>query len=460
MTLNWLKALTTTRFQGLMFLMLLSFTITQPIYAQEDAVDIELVKKGKELFKGNCAACHNATKDMTGPKIEGVSAKWAKEIGGDFKGKTPEEWLYEWIKNYNAPVDAGLPYAIKMADYDPSIMQLNLSLSDEDIKAILYYGDNSTAGQPVVVLDDLASEDSGDAGLINWFLGFLILALLIVAFALAKVSEKLRKAAVAKTGIVETESVPFLKSSLFKSLATLAVAIMVSYLLASQAIALGRQQNYQPMQPIKYSHALHAGEFEIDCKYCHTGAEESRHSNIPSPNMCMNCHKMIQEGPKHGRKEIAKIYAAIGYDPIKGTYFDLEKTSEEVYTKAFKKFLAKDHDKDESKVQQEDLDAVITMFNKPIEWVRVHNLPDHVYFNHAQHVDAGNVECQTCHGDVENMEVVKQHAPLSMGWCINCHRETDIDLGNEYYGDFKELHEKGNATVEDIGGTDCQKCHY
>jgi hypothetical protein len=174
----------------------------------------------------------------------------------------------------------------------------------------------------------------------------------------------------------------------------------------------------------------------------------------------MNCHKMIQEGPKHGRKEIAKIYAAIGYNPIKGTYFDLAKTSKKVYTKAFKKFLAKDHSKDEAKVNQKDLDAVTDMFNKPVEWVRVHNLPDHVYFNHAQHVNAGNVECQTCHGDIQNMEVVKQHAPLSMGWCINCHRETNIDLGNEYYRDFKELHKKGSATVEDIGGTDCQKCHY
>lgn len=458
MTLNWLKALTTTRFQGLMFLIMLSFTITQPIYAQEDAVDIELVKKGKELFKGNCAACHNPKKDMTGPKLEGVSAKWTKEIGGDFKGETPEEWLYRWIKNYSDPVEAGLPYAVKMVDYDPSIMQLNLTLSDEDIKAILYYADNSTAGQVVVVAEDVA--DSEDDSLINWILGFLILALFIIAFALAKITEKLKKSSVVKSGVLESESAPFLKSSLFKTLAKLLIAILVVYLLASQAIALGRQQNYQPMQPVKYSHALHAGEYEIDCKYCHTGAVEGKHSNIPSPNMCMNCHKMIQEGPKHGRKEIAKIYAAIGYNPIKGTYFDLEKTSKKTYTKAFKKFLAKDHDKDEAKVQQEDLEAVTTMFNKPIEWVRIHNLPDHVYFNHLQHVDAGNVECQTCHGDVQNMEVVKQHAPLSMGWCINCHRETNIDLGNEYYGNFKELHEKGKATVEDIGGTDCQKCHY
>lgn len=460
MILNWFKALTTTKVQGILFLALFSMSITQTVYAQEDGIDMELVKKGKDLFKGNCAACHNATKDMTGPKLEGVTAKWTEQCGDDFKGKTGEQWLYEWIKNYNNPVEAGLPYAVSMMDYDPSNMQLNLSMTDADIKAILYYADNSTAGQVVVAKDDANGENEEDASLINWFLGFLILALLIVAFALAKVSEKLSKAAVAKSGVVETESTPFLKSNFFKSLIKLTVTVIVCYFLASQAIALGRQQDYQPLQPIKYSHALHAGEYEIDCKYCHTGAVEGRHSNIPSPNMCMNCHKMIQEGPKHGRKEIAKIYAAIGYNPKKGTYFDLEKCTQENYTNVFKEFLAKDYDKDQAQVPQEDLDAVIEMFNKPIQWVRIHNMPDHVYFNHAQHVDAGNVACETCHGDVSSMEVVKQHAPLSMGWCINCHRETNIDLGNDYYGDYKELHEKGSATVEDIGGTDCQKCHY
>ena len=458
MTLNWLNILTTSKIKGLLLLALFSFTTTQIIYAQDADVDMELVKKGKDLFKGNCAACHNATKDMTGPKLEGVTAAWNQAVGKDFKGKNGEQWLYEWIKNYNTPVAAGLPYAVEMMNYAPSDMQMNLSMSDEEIKAILYYADHSTAGQ-IVVADAEVTEEK-DSGLMNWFLGFLILALGIVAFALSKISSKLNKSAAAKSGVVETEGKPFFKSTFFWTVLKLFLWSLFFYLLASQAISLGRQQDYQPMQPIKYSHALHAGEYEIDCKYCHTGATEGKHSNIPSPNMCMNCHKMIQEGPKHGRKEIAKIYAAIGYNPIKGTYFDLDKTSEKDYTATFKKFLAKDYEKDASQVQQEDLDAITSMFNRPIEWVRVHNLPDHVYFNHAQHVDAGNVACETCHGDISSMEVVKQHAPLSMGWCINCHRNTNIDLGNEYYGDFKELHEKGSATVEDIGGTECQKCHY
>ena len=418
---------------------------------------MELVKKGKDLFKGNCAACHNAVKDMTGPKLEGVTARWEEAVGSDYKGKNGKQWLYEWIKNYNSPVEAGLPYAVEMMKFSPANMMLNLSMSDEDIDAILYYSDHSTAGQvKIVVEDDVVAEDDNT----NWYLGLLIAALGIVVFALSTISRKLGKTAALKSGIVESESTPFFKSKFFKTFLKLGAYALFFYFLASQAISLGRQQDYQPLQPIKYSHALHAGEYEIDCKYCHTGAEEGKHSNIPSPNMCMNCHKMIQEGPKHGRKEIAKIYAAIGYNPMKGTYFDLEKTSEKVYTETFKKFLDKDYKEDGGSVSQEDLDAVTSMFNKPIEWVRIHNLPDHVYFNHAQHVDAGNVACETCHGDISSMEVVKQHAPLSMGWCINCHRNTEIDLGNEYYDNYEELHKKGTATVEDIGGTECQKCHY
>ena len=418
---------------------------------------MELVKKGKDLFKGNCAACHNAVKDMTGPKLEGVTARWEEAVGSDYKGKNGKQWLYEWIKNYNSPVEAGLPYAVEMMKFSPANMMLNLSMSDEDIDAILYYSDHSTAGQvKIVVEDDVVAEDDNT----NWYLGLLIAALGIVVFALSTISRKLGKTAALKSGIVESESTPFFKSKFFKTFLKLGAYALFFYFLASQAISLGRQQDYQPLQPIKYSHALHAGEYEIDCKYCHTGAEEGKHSNIPSPNMCMNCHKMIQEGPKHGRKEIAKIYAAIGYNPMKGTYFDLGKTSEKVYTETFKKFLDKDYKEDGGSVSQEDLDAVTSMFNKPIEWVRIHNLPDHVYFNHAQHVDAGNVACETCHGDISSMEVVKQHAPLSMGWCINCHRNTEIDLGNEYYDNYEELHKKGTATVEDIGGTECQKCHY
>jgi hypothetical protein len=103
----------------------------------------------------------------------------------------------------------------------------------------------------------------------------------------------------------------------------------------------------------------------------------------------------------------------------------------------------------------------------PIEWVRVHNLPDHAYFNHAQHVTVGKVECQTCHGEVEKMEVLAQASPLSMGWCINCHRQTEVKFtDNPYYANYVQYHEemaagkRSKVTVADIGGLECQKCHY
>jgi len=193
------------------------------------------------------------------------------------------------------------------------------------------------------------------------------------------------------------------------------IGILVIYLafdMYNRAQDLGTQVGYAPEQPVKYSHKLHAGQYNIDCQYCHTGVQESKSATIPSTNVCMNCHNYIQEGPKYGSKEIKKVV--------------------ESYEN-----------------------------NEPIDWVRIHNLPDHVYFNHAQHVNVGNLECQECHGQVQNMEVVHQHAKLEMGWCINCHREKNIDASNEYYQktfDFIEEHDK--YTVSDMGGTECQKCHY
>ena len=172
------------------------------------------------------------------------------------------------------------------------------------------------------------------------------------------------------------------------------------------ARGVGLSQGYQPDQPIWFSHKIHAGTYEIDCQYCHTGASKGKNAWIPSTNVCMNCHKAIKVGSISGEAEISKIY---------------------------------NH-------YENDI---------PIEWVRIHNLPDLAYFNHQQHVVAGEVECQTCHGPIEEMDVVYQYAPLSMGWCINCHRETEVqsDL-------YEALGRDDVHTVEDIGGLDCARCHY
>jgi hypothetical protein len=178
---------------------------------------------------------------------------------------------------------------------------------------------------------------------------------------------------------------------------------------------IGIQQGYAPKQPIAFSHKIHAGQYEIDCKYCHVTVARGKSASIPSVNVCMNCHNQIRAGAVTGEGEIAKVVAA--WDN-----------------------------------------------KKPIEWVRIHNLPDLAYFNHAQHVTVGGVECQTCHGPIETMDVVRQHSLLTMGWCIDCHRTTNVNSkGNAYYDKLVEYHgnKKGSPMkVEDIGGLECAKCHY
>ncbi len=185
-----------------------------------------------------------------------------------------------------------------------------------------------------------------------------------------------------------------------------------------EGIKIGRQENYAPSQPIKFSHKIHAGDNKIDCEYCHNLAERSKSAGIPSANVCMNCHVLIVEGTLSGKFEINKIS-----------------------------------------------EAQINM--TPIEWVKVHNLPDHVFFSHAQHVGAGKLDCAECHGQVENMDLATQVHALSMGWCLDCHRTRKVDFeNNEYYTLFEEYHkniEEGiidSVLVEDIGGTNCMKCHY
>jgi hypothetical protein len=194
-------------------------------------------------------------------------------------------------------------------------------------------------------------------------------------------------------------------------------------------LGVGVYTDYAPEQPIKFSHKLHAGDNQIACVYCHSGVEKSKHANIPSANVCMNCHAYIQEGPTYGKEEIGKIYAALDYNPETRKYGTNQ---------------------------------------KPIEWIRVHSLPDHAYFNHSQHVKVGKIECTQCHGPVDSMEVVKQYSPLTMGWCINCHRETEVAFkDNKYYEDLHKKfvndpkYKKGDKfTVEKIGGLECSKCHY
>lgn len=387
------------------------------LQAQDDAA----YQQGQTLYQGKCTSCHKIHEKLVGPALKDVYDKYDRD------------WLYKWIKNSQALVKSGDADAVAIfEEYNKSVMT-SFALTNDEIDAILTYidvEDDKPAGGAAVAAG--GGEGSG-SGAIAIFLGVIMVILFVIIFILSRVTNTLSNLVREKLGewIPEPASFErrFLNKKVFASLSLLAI-IFLGYYTADSAQKLGRQQGYAPTQPIKFSHQLHAGTHQIDCQYCHVGAAKGKSAVIPSANVCMNCHKAVKEGPKYGTEEIAKIYKAVGWDVDKQQYIE-------------------GHEE------------------KPIEWIRIHNLPDHVYFNHSQHVVAGGLECQECHGAVEDMEVLEQHSSLGMGWCINCHRETEVNFeGNDYYKDYAKYHDQlkngeiNKVTVEDIGGLECQKCHY
>lgn len=448
--------------------------------------------EGKALFRNNCASCHNKSMkdDMTGPALGGVEERW--------EGK--EALLYDWIRNSTAVIESGDEYAVSLYNtWNKSKMTAFPNLTDEQIASLLGYINgvyDGTYGTTVVAGDPLPGQEVEEAGLSTSFFVVLFLILAILAVALARIISNLNRMAELKEGGKPGQAATIkdiLTSRGVIGFLIFSIVIIGGFTTVNNAINLGRQQGYAPDQPIKFSHALHAGQQQINCQYCHDGARRSKHSVIPATNTCMNCHKAIKKGSLDGTAEISKIYASIGYNPNNDTYIENyeEMTNEEIKpifikyaTETFKKDnaeVAKYADSEsklnrdateEAERQWEGIVSSLTNETKDkvsgaIEWDRIHNLPDHVYFNHAQHVAVGKLQCQTCHGPVQEMEVVQQYAPLSMGWCINCHRQTEVQFAsNEYYEQYETYHKELKAgkretvTVEDIGGLECQKCHY
>lgn len=442
---------------------------------------------GKTLFINNCAQCHaKSMKDkLTGPALAGFRERW----GGDDKA------LKGWIRNSQGMIASGYPRAVAIWNEYKVAMNAFPALKDDEIDNIFAYIDgkaNGTVDGPpkvgntsVAATGDATSDDNSTL----WYgLAFSILAFL--ALILSRIMSNLKSTAAAKDGEVYhakswTET---LTSKGVIGFIIFSLIVLGGYTTVTNAISLGRQQNYQPDQPIKFSHATHAGLNKIDCQYCHDGARRSKHGVIPATNTCMNCHKAIKVGSQYKTGELTKIYVSAGYNPMTDKYIDnYDKLSENEVADIYKKWIDSKY-REERKLdttiamagdektfvdnQWSDIAASLKTVYKdhvqgPIEWKRIHNLPDHVYFNHAQHVAVGKIECQKCHGPVEKMVVMKQYAPLSMGWCINCHRETEVKFqDNAYYASYMRYHEeikKGKrekVTVEDIGGLECQKCHY
>ncbi len=460
----------------------LLFCIT--LFSFNSAIADEQSDLGKTLFKANCAQCHNRNMkdDLTGPALGGVRERWESE-----------ELLYAWIRNSSAVIAGGDAYAVELYNkWNKVVMNPFPNLSDEEIEAILVYvdcmydgscipgGGASVAGNEGAVV----VEESDNTLLFVTL--FIILG--ILALVLARIISNLNHMARVKQGETDIERrtlTDLLTSKGVIGFVLFALIVLAGYTTVNNAINLGRQQGYKPDQPIKFSHVTHAGLHKIDCQYCHDGARRSKHSIIPATNTCMNCHKAIVKGSTYGTAEISKIFASIGWDPNEKKYIDnYDAMSEEEIEAIFTKWITDQYVADNNlsaldregervvKTQWEGIKNSLTNDAKtkiqgPIEWTRIHNLPDHAYFNHAQHVGVGKIECQECHGKVEKMEIVEQQAPLSMGWCINCHRQTEVKFSdNPYYESYEKYHEemkegkREKVTVEDIGGLECQKCHY
>ncbi|MDW3650365.1 MAG: c-type cytochrome [Bacteroidia bacterium] len=398
-----------------------------PISAQISVASGDATQ-GETLFKANCTTCHPAvTRKGTGPMLKDIHTKYA----GD------EEWLGSWIRNSPKMifVDKDAKAIALWEANNKAAMNAFPTFTDQDISNLLAYIKvesepkapvntvNNVAGQPT----DPFADPTIYYGLLTLIAALFIVALLLVVIAailVTSVRSKEGKEPFEFANVMET-SKAMLQNKFVITLITVFVLVGGLAKTIMEARTVGLHQGYMPEQPINFSHKIHAGEYEIDCKYCHTGTTKSKSAWIPSVNVCMNCHKAIYNrhepterhpdamGDNDISPEIAKIYKAVGWDPEEVAYI-------------------------EGYEQQ------------PIEWIRIHNIPDHAYFNHAQHVVVGNLECQTCHGPVEEMEVVYQYSDLGMGWCINCHRNEKV----------KVLGEPTDYTVADMGGLDCARCHY
>ncbi|SFT65681.1 Cytochrome c2 [Algoriphagus locisalis] len=403
---------------AVLFLMLIGMQAfaADPAVANSD----EAVAAGKTVFNANCKTCHKLDQKLIGPALRGAT------------DRAPVELVKSFIKNSQAVIASGNAYYNDLyKEYNNTVMISHEFLSDDDLNNLLAYIEYGDTADPAAAAAAGGTEGgavAAEGGIPNEYLtiilGVLVVVLLLILIVLGLIISVLTKY-LTKQELDEddkefvnqkTNLSKVFKSDMFVVIVTALVIALVAKTALDGLYSVGVQQGYAPEQPIAYSHALHAGTLEIECQYCHTGVEIGRSANIPSANICMNCHTHVQnvQGAEGVSPEIQKIYDAVDN-------------------------------------------------NQPIEWVRVHNLPDLAYFNHSQHVVVGEVECQTCHGPIQEMEVVGQHSALTMGWCIDCHRQTEIQTeGNAYYDKLVQIHtdSKDALKVKDIGGLECAKCHY
>ena len=429
------------------------------IYAQGDA------KNGEKLFTADCSACHALDKQLVGPALGGVVDRLKTEQNLD------TDWLHKWIKDNKSLIASGDKYAVEVFEkFNKTEMTAFPNLTDQDINDILEYTTNPPAPEPVAEAAGATDANSVDAlqaeKMQSMNSKIILLSLLSIGGLLIWLLLRLKQLVKLQqtdelTGLNATRATSF--ADLYKKYdyigkgVLVVLGVLAAYGLWNWLMWIGVYKGYKPEQPIYFSHKIHAGENKIDCQLCHSSAKYGKVSEIPSMNVCMNCHRNISEyngkymEPGKDKAfydgEIQKIYAATGWDPASQQY---------------------------------------TGKTKPVEWTRIHNMPDFVYFNHAQHVVAGeqaiissynqknpnakvDIVCKACHGQVDTMNVVQMANDFTMGWCIECHRTTEIDMNNGYNKEyFKNLHDKlkkqygsgAKITVDAIGGLECGKCHY
>lgn len=398
-------------------LKIVALTAVLGFFAATVNVNAQDVAEGEQIFKNNCAACHNTSDEtLVGPGLKGIGER------------RPLDWIVKWVHNPQAVIASGDKYANDLfKKFNQAQMTAYPNYSEDQIKSVIAYIDAQAAPAAPVAGEGGAvaatpAEGSSNGGMMQYILVALLGVMILVLVALLSIVSSLSKLASVDPNSDEAKNVPFFQkiaengkklagNSAFKTGAALLITLLIGKATIDTAYGVGIHQGYAPEQPIQFSHKLHAGQYEINCNYCHTGVYKGKGANIPSANICMNCHNVI----KRESPEIQKIYRSLEND-------------------------------------------------EPIQWVRVHNLPDLAYFNHAQHTNVGGLECTNCHGEINKMEVVEQRSSLTMGWCIDCHRKTEVNTkDNAYYDKLVELHNKENKEplkVQNIGGLECSKCHY
>lgn len=411
--------------------------------------------QGEALFKANCATCHNPFNDGTGPKLQNVRDAWAE--AGD------EEMIYLWVNNWKAAA-AQSAYAKSITSYSPTEMNLFPQLSRDEIESIFDYVDEQVLPVAAVEEGSTGGSTQDDSGSI-WTWVLLGTIFLTIILAVGGVRRQLNNTREASEGGAVNESLTYdeeIRSWAWKNKRMVGVGVLIAVfagiiVLLSFLYDVGVTEAYHPSQPIQFPHDIHTGKNEIDCKYCHNSVTKSKTAGLPTVNVCMNCHKDVKGSSDEQSKEIAKIYEYAGFDPEGAGAYSGE--------------------------------------TKPIVWNKVHVLPDHVYFPHDQHVVVGGIDCKQCHGDMttrkETAQVVsaedlsaidgniKMTKPtLTMGWCIECHSNSEISSGSldsKKDGYYNEIHkrlmdndrslyegylEDGKVTVKELGGWECAKCHY